>query len=165
MGAKKGKRGLRKAASHSMFVQDLYTKNPILVVGSVFAILFVLALATYLVVNPSIGQTVYTDAGIVTEEEQTAAVNAVYGKITKIAGASLEVRVEVGDSVVPFSFTYDDNTSFSVFAYADDEDLVGSETAISSNEISVGDTVSVYTKEAPGMTSSQRATRIVKIAQ
>lgn len=162
MGAKKGKRGRRKASS-DMFLQDLYSKNPIAVLGSTFALLLIVSGAMFLQANA--GQKVYTDSGLSVDKGPTPVINAVYGKVTKIAGNTIEVTVAIGEARTPFSFVYDDKTTFSVFSYANDEDLVGSETAISSDELSIGDVASVYTKEAPGSVSSQHATRIIIAAQ
>lgn len=162
MGAKKGKRVKRKASSN-MFLQDLYTKNPIVVLGGTFALLLVIGGS--IVMTATAGQMVYTDSGSITDQELPPVINAVYGRVTKIAGNSFEVRVEVGEAAVPFSFTYDNSTSFSKFAYTNDDDLVGSETAVPSDDLSVGSVVSVYTKEAPRSVSSQHATRIVIAAQ
>jgi len=160
-------------SSASEDLKSAFRKSPLLLAG--FAVLSALALFGLvslvlfgLTMVPGFLMEDETAIELSSEEEESAEipiVNAVYGTITEMRGDALTLSVETGDSSVVLYFEMAADTEYTSFSYANDDDLVGQESPSRRSDLSIGDTVTIYTDEEIASMSPQKAVRIVELAQ
>lgn len=97
------------------------------------------------------------------EEEAIPAPSVAYGKIVEIKGPELTLEVDLEEGVTEsFLFTLTANTTYTHFAYANDDDLEGTETPITHGDLQVGDTVALYVEGEIVRELPNETVRVVK---
>jgi hypothetical protein len=86
-------------------------------------------------------------------------VTSVYGKVVSIGSGTLVLEVQQIEGPKQFTFIYGDDTK--IFTLAND--AASSEIPLSSDEIQVGDHLTVTSNEAVGSVQDQHAIKIVKL--
>lgn len=89
-------------------------------------------------------------------------VHTAYGTVTSKGAENISISVIIDGKAEIFSFTYDNETKFSSFAFKDANDLVGSKTPFEASGLKIGDTIVVYADEEIGSVSPQMLTEVVK---
>jgi hypothetical protein len=85
---------------------------------------------------------------------------SVYGQVVSIGQGSLVLSVtQDGGTKQQFTFRYDNNTKFVSIA----NDAASSEVPLSSDSITPGEGLNVYTNEAIGSVANQYAVKVIKI--
>lgn len=86
-----------------------------------------------------------------------------YGVVELISGDELHVRVQGDDSDMRLTFTIADDTEFTAFSFADDNDTTGTHEVLSKTDIQLGDRVAVYTEDALEVSSVMNLRKLIKL--